>query len=151
VHILRIQREPLDLSLADIARLGTSGALASFTGLCRDDGGSLTCLEIETYPAMAEKMLRGLMDQAQERFSLDRLCVLHRYGRLLPGERIVYVAAASPHRKPALEAVSFLIDCLKTQAPFWKKEYRGVEAKWVLPRDEDEAATRSWQSLTPAR
>jgi molybdopterin synthase catalytic subunit len=99
------------------------GALVSFTGLCRDEAGTLAALELEHYPGMAEAELERIASDALKRWPLTGLTVVHRYGKIQPGEQIVLVAAASAHRRAAFEAADFLMDFLKTRAPFWKKEH----------------------------
>lgn len=140
-----VQTEDFD-SGAELARLETlgGGAVASFTGLVRGDDG-LTALTLEHYPGMTEAALNALADQAEARWPLAGLVLIHRVGRMAVGERIVLVATASPHRAAALEACSFLIDRLKTDAPFWKKEERGSgESHWVEARASDDHAAARW-------
>ena len=124
------------------------GALVTFTGLCRDDGGTLSALEIEHYPGMAEAEIARVANEALGRWPLQGLLVLHRFGRIAPGEPIVLVAAASQHRHEAFAAASFLMDFMKTEAPFWKKQRLtgGDDAGWVAAKDEDEAAAGKWRS-----
>src|SRR5690606_15645556 len=104
-----------------------------FTGLCRDEGGALAALELEHYPGMAEAEIARIARQAVDRWPLQAVTVIHRYGRIEPGANIVLVVTASPHRQAAFEAASFLMDFLKSDAPFWKKERRadGSEGDWV--------------------
>lgn len=122
------------------------GAVVSFTGLCRDEGGMLAALEIEHYPGMAEAEIARVADLAETRWHLAGLRVIHRHGRIRPGERIVLVAAAAAHRAAAFEAVDFVMDYLKTRAPFWKREHRadGSAGPWVTAKDTDEAAADRW-------
>lgn len=129
-----------------------AGAVVTFTGLCRDEDGTLVALELEHYPGMAEAAIRRIAEQAAARWPLIGLTVVHRFGRILPGGNIVLVAAAAAHRGAAFEAASFLMDFLKTSAPFWKKEHRaeGGEA-WVEARAADAAATVRWESPGPGR
>jgi len=147
---IRVQREDFDLS-AEIDRLtaGRSdvGAVVTFTGRCRDEGGRLAALELEHYPGMAEEEMTRIAREAAERWSLSGLTVIHRYGRIKPGENIVLVVTASSHRKAALEAADFLMDYLKSRAPFWKKEHpRGAESgRWVEAKAEDESALGRWK------
>src|SRR5487761_246801 len=125
--MIRVQREDFDVG-AELDRLARGnprvGGIASFIGLVRDMGGGarVTALTLEHYPGMTEKKLAGIEAEAYRRWPLDAVTIIHRTGRLLPGERIVLVATASPHREAALEACHFLIDWLKTDAPFWKSE-----------------------------
>lgn len=122
------------------------GALVSFAGYCRDEGGRLAALELDHYPGMAEDEIARIGAEAAGRWALSGLLVVHRHGLIRPGEPIVVVAAASAHRASAFAATEFVMDYLKTRAPFWKKEHRadGSEGAWVAPKDSDEAATRRW-------
>lgn len=123
------------------------GAVASFVGLCRDEGGRLAALELEHYPGMAEAEIRRVADEALSRWPvLTAVTVIHRFGRIPPGARIVLVAAASPHRTAAFEAAEFLMDYLKTRAPFWKKEHHadGTSGEWVAAKGEDDAKAERW-------
>ena len=146
---VRIQRG--DFSVADeIAVLeagrGDIGAIATFTGLCRDEGGRLAALELEHYPGMAEAEVARVAAEAARRWPLAGITVIHRFGRLAPGENIVLVATASAHRGPAFAAAEFLMDYLKTRAPFWKREHLadGSIGPWVEARAEDDAAAERW-------
>ncbi|WP_338663746.1 molybdenum cofactor biosynthesis protein MoaE [Pararoseomonas sp. SCSIO 73927] len=144
---IRVQEAPFDPS-AETAALSAGrvdvGGIASFLGLCRADDG-LQALVLEHYPGMTERAVAAIAAKAGERWPLTGLTVIHRVGRILPGEGIVLVLAASRHRTAALEACAFLIDWLKTGAPFWKREeFTGGEARWVAAREEDEARTREW-------
>ncbi|MGL4405869.1 MAG: molybdenum cofactor biosynthesis protein MoaE [Notoacmeibacter sp.] len=122
------------------------GAMASFTGFCRDEGGTLTALELEHYPGMAEAKLQEISEQAASRFGLDSLVVIHRFGKILPGEVIVFVAALSRHRDAAFDGARFVMDYLKTDAPFWKKEHRkDGSTGWVSAKDADDSAKERWQ------
>lgn len=125
---------------------GDIGALVTFAGLCRDEAGRLAALEIEHYPGMAEAELGRVAADAEARWPLLGLRVIHRYGRIGAGERIVFVAAASPHRAAAFAAVAFLMDHLKTRVPFWKREHRadGTTGPWVTAAATDEAAAARW-------
>jgi len=120
------------------------GAVASFTGLVRDDGG-VEELFLEHYPDATEKALSDLAAEAVQRWSLAAATVIHRVGAMAPGERIVFVGTAAAHRAAALEACAFLIDRLKTDAPFWKRETRGQDARWVGERDSDRDAAGRWK------
>ena len=120
------------------------GAVVTFAGLVRDVAGGLSVMEIEHYPGMTEKALEKIAQEATERWSLGDVLVIHRHGRLEIGEQIMMVATAARHRKDAFEAAEFLMDYLKSRAPFWKKEHTGKEAGWVDARDEDEAALDRW-------
>ncbi|MCL4138210.1 UNVERIFIED_CONTAM: hypothetical protein GTU68_026875 [Idotea baltica] len=121
------------------------GAIVTFTGVVRDNAqGNLVAMEIEHYPSMTQSALTQIATDAIERWSLGDVLVIHRHGRLKPGEQIMMVATASRHRKDAFEAAEFLMDYLKSRAPFWKKEITGGGADWVAARDEDEAALDRW-------
>jgi molybdopterin synthase catalytic subunit len=146
---IRIQRE--DFSVAgEVAALTGGrpdiGAVVTFTGLCRDEGGRLEALELEHYPAMAEEELHRVAGEAAARWPLDGITVIHRFGRLVPGDNIVLVATASAHRRTAFEAAAFLMDFLKTRAPFWKREHLtdGSVGGWVEAQGEDTAAVERW-------
>ena len=123
------------------------GALVSFIGLCRDEGGTLAALELEHYPGMAEDELERLVGEAQQRWDLKGITIIHRYGQIAPGEQIVLVIAASSHRHDAFAAADFLMDYLKSRAPFWKKEHRkdGTSGDWVEAKDADEASLKRWE------
>ena len=123
------------------------GALVSFIGLCRDEGGTLAALELEHYPGMAEDELERLVSEAQQRWDLKGITLIHRYGQIAPGEQIVLVIAASSHRGDAFAAADFLMDYLKSRAPFWKKEHRkdGTSGDWVEAKDADEASLKRWE------
>jgi molybdopterin synthase catalytic subunit len=122
------------------------GGLASFVGLVRDMAGEqkIGAMTLEHYPGMTEKKLAEIEEEAWRRWPLQASLVIHRYGRLEPGERIVLVATASAHRQAALESCAFLIDWLKTKAPFWKLEETPRGAEWVAARDADETAAKRW-------
>ena len=148
---IRVQREDFDVS-AEVAKLTQGrrdvGAVVTFCGLCRDEGGRLAALELEHYPGMAEAEIRRIARQAVARWPLTGLAAIHRHGRIEPGGNIVLVVAASSHRQAAFEAASFLMDFLKTRAPFWKKEHLAAnsEGEWIeATRADDDAATR-WKS-----
>jgi molybdopterin synthase catalytic subunit len=120
-----------------------TGGIASFTGLVRD-GGGLIALTLEHYPGMTERQLEKIDAEARQRWALTGTLVIHRYGRMLPGEPIVLVAAASSHRRAALEACEFLIDWLKTKAPFWKLEETETGSAWIEAKISDDAAADRW-------
>lgn len=121
------------------------GAVVSFTGVVRDTGDeALHAMEIEHYPGMTEAALTDIAKEALARWSLGDALVIHRYGRLVPGEMIMMVATAARHRKDAFEAAEFLMDYLKSRAPFWKREVTEKGASWVAARDEDEDALSRW-------
>lgn len=143
-----VQKEPFDLGAEANAFAAADtgmGAIVTFTGVVRDLAqGDLDVMEIEHYPGMTEKALTRIVSEAQERWSLGDVLVIHRYGRLAPGDRIMMVATAAPHRKDAFEAAEYLMDYLKSRAPFWKKEITGTGAGWVAAKDEDEDALTRW-------
>lgn len=131
---------------AEIARLEASGAggIATFTGNVRGDGGLVT-LELEHYPAMTERALAAIAAEAAARWPLAGLTVIHRHGKLEPGDRIVFVGAAAAHRGEAIAAMSFVIDWLKTDAPFWKREhFVDGRTQWVEARESDALARARW-------
>jgi molybdopterin synthase catalytic subunit len=147
--MIRVQAELFDpaMELAGFARGRTDvGGVASFTGFVRDEHGGepVAAMTLEHYPGMTERQLAAIEAEARERWPLLDALVIHRYGRMLPGEPIVLVATASAHRAAALEACAFLIDWLKTRAPFWKLEESGQGERWVEARASDEAAARRW-------
>jgi molybdopterin synthase catalytic subunit len=141
---VRVQIEPFDIG-AEIARMDAAGvgALASFTGIVRSDDG-VTAIELEHYPAMTEASLQTLAEEATARWTLTGCALVHRVGRMAVGEGVVLVITASAHRAEALEACAFLIDRLKTEAPFWKKEYRGETAVWVDAKASDDMRADRW-------
>ena len=142
---IAVQPDTIDLA-AEIAAAehDGAGAVATFTGIVRGDDGVET-LELEHYPGATEAALRAVAEEAVRRWSLDGATIVHRVGVTRPGDRIVFVAAAAPHRAAALEACAYLIDRLKTDAPFWKRERRGGAATWVEARDGDHAAAARWE------
>ncbi|MFN0264438.1 molybdenum cofactor biosynthesis protein MoaE [Tepidamorphus sp. 3E244] len=146
---VRIQADPFDAA-AEVQALCADrtdiGAVVTFTGLCRDEGGTLEALELEHYPGMAEAEIARVAEQAEARWPLNGLVAIHRYGKIAPGGDIVLVIAASAHRRAAFEAAEFMMDFLKTRAPFWKKEHRvdGTAGDWVEAKDADDAATERW-------
>ncbi|MDO5530154.1 MAG: molybdenum cofactor biosynthesis protein MoaE [Paracoccus sp. (in: a-proteobacteria)] len=142
---ISVQTEPFDLG-AELAGFGRgAGAVVTFTGLVRDDTGTMVALELEHYPGMTEKSLRGIAAQAQARWTLADLTIIHRYGRLSVGAPIMMIATAARHRKDAFDAAEFLMDYLKSRAPFWKREI-GPDGPgaWVEARGSDEAALDRW-------
>jgi molybdopterin synthase catalytic subunit len=149
--MIKVQREDFDVGL-ELDRLTKGnpriGGVASFIGLVRDMGGeaSVTALTLEHYPGMTDKKLAEIEAEANKRWPLDASLIIHRYGRLEPGDRIVLVATASPHREAALQACHFLIDWLKTDAPFWKSEETPEGERWVAARSEDDEATKRWKA-----
>jgi molybdopterin synthase catalytic subunit len=149
IPVVRVQAE--DFDPGQEAALLTNGrkdvgAVVSFTGLCRDESGRLSALELEHYPGMAEAELSRLAKEACERWPLTGLTVIHRFGKIAPGRNIVLVVAASSHRRAAFEAADFLMDYLKTRAPFWKKEHlvTGEASTWVEAKDIDDVSAKRW-------
>lgn len=145
--VVRVQSEPFDYGAecADFANQAEmSGAVVTFLGKVRNDGGTLTSMEIEHYPGMTERALADIEAQAQSRWSLEAALIIHRHGPLAPGEAIMMVATAARHRAEAFAAADFMMDYLKSRAPFWKKEHRGADAKWVDARETDETALKRW-------
>lgn len=153
--VVRVQAEEFDPA-AETARLADGrrdvGAIVSFTGLCRDEGGRLAALELEHYPGMAEAEIARICRIAIERWPVTGLTAIHRFGRIPPGGNIVLVLAVSAHRQAAFDAANFVMDYLKTSAPFWKKEHftDGSEGGWVSAKDADDAAFRRWKCTDPA-
>lgn len=149
---VRVQQERFDLGAeseafaAGAAAAAGAGGIVTFTGVVRDaEGGGLAAMEIEHYPAMTQKALEQIASEAMQRWSLADALVIHRYGRLVPGEKIMMVAAAARHRKDAFEAAEFLMDYLKSRAPFWKKEIlHSGAADWVQAKTSDEDALERW-------
>ena len=148
--MIRVQAEDFDVG-AELARMTAGrtdiGGLASFVGLVRErtEAGALRAMSLEHYPGMTEKRLGEIEAEALRRWPLTATLIIHRYGRLLPGERIVLVATASSHRQAALESCQFLIDWLKTRAPFWKLEETAAGSEWVAARETDEHAADRWR------
>jgi len=121
-----------------------AGAVVSFTGIVRDVAGQLNHMEIEHYPAMTESAIRQIATEAAQRWSLIDVLVIHRYGKLAPSDQIMMVCTASAHRADAFAAADFLMDYLKSRAPFWKKEVTGQGADWVAAKEADEDALKRW-------
>ncbi len=146
---VRVQRDDFCLA-AEVQALSSGrhdiGAIVTFSGLCRDEAGTLSALELEHYPGMAEAEITRICNEAIERFGLQAVTVIHRYGSILPGENIVLVVTASPHRQAAFDGANFIMDFLKTSAPFWKKEHTadGNARGWVSAKDEDDSARDRW-------
>ncbi len=147
---VRVQSADFDVA-AEIARLSEGrldvGAVVTFTGLCRDEGGALAALELEHYPGMAEREMTRVAIEALERWPLTGITAIHRYGKIAAGEPIVLVVTASSHRQAAFDAASFMMDYLKTRAPFWKKEHLrdGSQGEWVEARGEDNDRAQRWK------
>jgi molybdopterin synthase catalytic subunit len=144
---LSVQEAPFDAGAevnAFSAGAVGAGAVVTFSGLVRSEGGRLSALEIEHYPGMTERAIGAMMDEARARFRLTDALVIHRFGRLEVGEPIMMVATAAPHRGDAFAAAEFLMDWLKSRAPFWKKEIGAEGTAWVAAKDQDEEALRRW-------
>lgn len=147
---VRVQSQDFDLSAESRALTegrADIGAVVSFVGLCRDEAGTLSALELEHYPGMAEAEIRRIGEMAIDRFNLIGLTAIHRFGRIAPGEQIVLVIATAPHRQAAFDGASFMMDYLKNSAPFWKKEHRkdGTTGDWVSAKDADDRARDKWR------
>ncbi|WP_426239745.1 molybdenum cofactor biosynthesis protein MoaE [Pararhizobium sp. DWP1-1-3] len=146
---VRVQRGDFDLA-SEVQALSAGhhdiGAVVTFSGLCRDEAGTLSALELEHYPGMAQAEITRICDEAITRFSLQAVTAIHRYGKIAPGENIVLVITASPHRQAAFDGANFIMDFLKTAAPFWKKEHGtdGTVGGWVSAKDEDDSARDRW-------
>ncbi len=146
--MIRVQMEDFDIG-AEVKALTSGrtdiGALVTFTGLVRDsNGGSISSMELEHYPGMTEKELSRIESEAHERWPLQASLIIHRVGKLSPGDNIVLVVTASAHRQAAFDAASFLMDYLKTRAPFWKREETGDKSHWVDARESDGEAAAKW-------
>ena len=124
------------------------GAVATFTGIARAEAGQTTALELEAYPGFTEAEIGKTAERAKARFGLDDFAILHRVGKIAPGDPVVFVATAARHRRAAFEACDFLMDYLKSKAPFWKKEHGPDGARWVEPRAEDHADIARWEKET---
>ncbi len=148
---VRIQERPFDLGV-EVAALTVgrtdAGAIVTFSGVCRDradSGAPLAALTLEHYPGMTEEELGRIETEARSRWSLSDVLVVHRVGRILPGEPIVLVVTLSAHRKAAFEAAEFLMDYLKTSAPFWKSEETADGSNWVAAKSSDDDAAERWK------
>ena len=146
---VRVQREDFDIAaeVSALCRGPTNiGAIVTFSGLCRDEAGALEALELEHYPGMAEAEIGRICLEAVQRFRLQAATAIHRFGRIEPGQNIVLVVTASPHRQAAFDGANFIMDFLKTSAPFWKKEHRtdGKTGEWVSAKDADDGARDRW-------
>lgn len=142
-----VQEAPFDFGVEAqgfAARQSASGAVVTFTGIVRDVAGGLQAMEIEHYPGMTEAALTKIADEAVTRWSLEDALVIHRHGRLAPTEMIMMVATAARHRKDAFDAAEFLMDYLKSRAPFWKREVTAEGATWVDAKAADEDALTRW-------
>ncbi len=147
---IRIQAEDFDIK-AEIEKLTQGrtdiGAVVTFSGLCRGEGDTLSALELEHYPGMAEAEITRIAEQAMKRFGLLGMTAIHRYGKIKPSENIVLVIATSPHRQASFDGANFLMDFLKTRAPFWKKNHLvdGDDGGWVDAKDADDNALGKWE------
>jgi len=149
---VRVQQQDFDTA-AELDRLTAGqtriGAAVTFSGLVRDFAdtapGSTQSMTLEHYPGMTERQLEAIVSEARQRWPLEDCLVIHRYGRLAPGDRIVLVITTSAHRQAAFEANAFLVDWLKTKAPFWKLEEHGGERRWVDAKESDDEAAARWQ------
>jgi molybdopterin synthase catalytic subunit len=143
-----VQADDFDLSteVIDISMNARTGAVASFVGLVRE-----VPMTLEHYPGMTENAIKKIVEEARSQWEILDLTVIHRYGELQPGDQIVLVAVASSHRADAFAACQFIMDYLKTQAPFWKKEHRPEGARWVNALDSDDEAAQRWRSLKQQR
>ncbi len=144
---IRVQATPFDFGAeaeAFARGQGDMGAVVTFTGIVRDVSGGLVSMEIEHYPGMTEKALETHAREALIRFQLGDVLIIHRFGEMRPGEMIMMVATAAPHRADAFQGAEFLMDYLKSRAPFWKKEIMQTGTDWVAARDEDEDALGRW-------
>jgi len=147
--MIRVQQEDFDIG-AELAKLTAGdpsiGGIASFIGLVRDmtPAGPISSMTLEHYPGMTEKQLAAIEAEARQRWPLQASLIIHRYGRLEPGDRIVLVATASAHRQAALDSCAFLIDWLKTKAPFWKMEDGTAGTQWVAAKSSDDQAAERW-------
>lgn len=154
--IIRLQREPIDVA-GEVRKLTAGrkdiGAVVTFTGICRADenGVPIAALTLEHYPGMAETEIARHAEEAQARWPIVAALVIHRHGRILPGEDIVLVATASSHRQAAFAAAEFLMDYLKTRAPFWKQVEAADGTTWVEAKSADDAAAERWSAAPPRR
>ncbi len=146
--MIRLTDAPFDPGalLTDFTRGRTeTGAVATFTGIARAEAGATTVLELEAYPGFTEAEIGRIAEAARARFGLHDLAILHRVGRIGPGEPIVFVATAASHRRAAFEACDFLMDYLKSKAPFWKKEHGPDGERWIEPTAQDHADRERWR------
>lgn len=149
--VIRIQRDDFDVAAEIKAHTfgnKNTGAVVTFTGLCRDENSTLSALELEHYPGMAEAEIKRITEKAMQRWPVNGLTVIHRYGKVVPGENIVLVVATSTHREAAFSAANFLMDFLKSRAPFWKREHLadGSKGEWVGAKASDETSLAKWES-----
>jgi molybdopterin synthase catalytic subunit len=151
--VIRVQREDFDIG-AEIAKLRAGrtdiGAIVTFIGTVRDQGGAIAEMALEHYPGMTEAELQRIEAEAKSRWKLQASLIVHRYGSLKPGDNIVLVVTASEHRDAAFDAAKFLMDYLKTRAPFWKRETGPDGARWVEHEARDDEAAARWRKKTAA-
>lgn len=146
MSVARLASDPIDpgaLLSAFLEGRTDTGGVVSFTGLVRRDG-SVEALELEAYPGFTEPAIDAIIAEARARFSLDDAVVVHRVGRVEPGQPVVFVAAAAAHRRAAFEAADYLMDYLKSRAPFWKKSHEADGARWIEPTPQDAADLARW-------
>lgn len=146
--MIRLTEAPFDpgVLLSEFTQGRTeTGAVATFTGIARGERGGTNILELEAYPGFTEAEIGKIAEQARGRFGLDDLAILHRVGKIAPGEPIVFVATAAAHRRAAFEACDFLMDYLKSKAPFWKKEHGPAGPRWIEPTAADHADRARWE------
>lgn len=145
----RVQADRIDIGgeTSALGADGRAGAVVAFAGYCRDEDGRLAALELEHYPGMAERQIGAILEEAAARFDLIAAKAIHRFGKVAPGEEIVLVLCASRHRQAAFEAASFVMDFMKTRAPFWKREHLvdGTVGAWVEAKDADDTAADRWR------
>ncbi|MFD2236061.1 molybdenum cofactor biosynthesis protein MoaE [Aureimonas populi] len=146
-----VQAERIDIGAQAeaLGRDGKAGAVVTFSGYCRDEDGRLEALELEHYPGMAEREIEAVCREAEARWPLMEVRAIHRFGKVLPGEEIVFVACAARHRGAAFEGAAFIMDFMKTRAPFWKREHLkdGTVGGWVAAKDTDDHAADRWHRL----
>ena len=152
--MIRVQAEAFDAG-AELSRVasaaGGAGGIVSFTGIVRAGEGEVDALELDHYPEFTERAIEAIAADARDRFALTALTMIHRYGRLAAGEPIVFVAAAAHHRRAAFDAVDYLMDRLKTEAPFWKREHGSHGARWIEARDADHEDRARWREGAACR
>ena len=144
---VRLQAEPFEagaLLTGFCAGRSETGAVVSFTGLARASEGAVTTLELEAYPGFTDAEIKRIAEAARTRFALQDLLIVHRIGKIAPGEAIVFVVTAASHRREAFEAADHLMDYLKSRAPFWKREHGPDGARWIEPTDRDVADAARW-------
>lgn len=146
--MVRLQDAPFDPAalLTGFGKGAETGAVVSFTGVCRGEGGTLQALELEAYPGFTDREIEAMAQAARTRFNLHDLLIVHRTGKVAPGEAIVFVATAAAHRREAFEAADQLMDYLKSRAPFWKKAHAADGERWIEPRPEDYEDAARWDA-----